>query len=66
MDRARGLAYSRYLHKINITQVVNKHSKYITILTLVYCTIDECIKGAASLRIYDITFDANIDVMYIC
>ena len=29
------------------------------------CTIDESIKGAASLRRYGITFDGNIDVMYI-
>ena len=28
------------------------------------CTIDESIKGAASLRRYGITFDGNIDIMY--
>ena len=28
------------------------------------CTIDESIKGAASLRRYGITFDGNIDVQY--
>jgi hypothetical protein len=33
-------------------------------LPSVYCTIDEFIKGAASLRRYGITFDDNIDVMY--
>ena len=31
---------------------------------LFQCTIDESIKGAASLRRYGITFDGNIDVMY--
>ena len=29
------------------------------------CTIDESIKGAASQNRYDITFDGNIDVLYI-
>ena len=28
------------------------------------CTIDESIKGAASLRRYGITFDGNINVKY--
>ena len=32
--------------------------------TNVQCTIDESIKGAASLRRYGITFDDNIDVAY--
>ena len=30
----------------------------------VLCTIDESIKGVASLRRYDITFDDNIDIKY--
>ena len=29
------------------------------------CTIDESIKGAASQNRYGITFDGNIDVLYI-
>ena len=28
------------------------------------CTIDDSIKGAASLRRYGITFDGNIDIKY--
>ena len=32
----------------------------------VYCTIDEFIKGAASLRRYGITFDDNIDIECTC
>ena len=31
---------------------------------VVICTIDESIKGAASLGRYGITFDGNIDVVY--
>ena len=29
------------------------------------CTIDESVKGAANLRRYGITFDGNIDMIYI-
>jgi hypothetical protein len=39
-------------------------SEYDFYLALVYCTIDEFIKGAASLRRYGITFDDNINIMY--
>ena len=45
------------------TTGIENGKKYLP-LCVVLCTIDESIKGAASLRRYGITFDGNIDKKY--
>ena len=44
-------------------EIVSKNSYLASVES--NCTINESIKGAASLRRYGITFDGNIDVLYI-